>query len=150
MVTWPKLIIGLLMLLFGLADLLPGVQRWSVEQRWLPVGGLLSGFFGGLSGHQGALRSMFLIRLGLDKISFVATGVGIACLIDLARLAAYSRQDLLGNLPDKSILLIAILASIAGALIGNYFLKKVTLTTLQVVVAIFIMAFALLLMAGLV
>ena len=26
------------------------------DRRYLPLGGLLSGFFGGLSGHQGALR----------------------------------------------------------------------------------------------
>jgi acyl-CoA reductase-like NAD-dependent aldehyde dehydrogenase len=42
---------------------------------YLPVGGLLSGFFGGLSGHQGALRSVFLLRAGLTKESFIATGV---------------------------------------------------------------------------
>ena len=33
-----------------------------------------SGFFGGLSGMQGALRSAFLARAGLSKEAFVASG----------------------------------------------------------------------------
>lgn len=42
--------------------------------HWLPLGGLLSGFFGGLSGNQGALRSAFLLKAGLSKEAFIATG----------------------------------------------------------------------------
>ena len=45
---------------------------------FLAAGGLLSGFLGGLSGHQGALRSAFLIKCGLSKEVFIASGVVIA------------------------------------------------------------------------
>jgi len=62
------------------------------DRRYLPLGGVLSGFFGGLSGHQGALRSAFLIRCGLSQEAFVATGIVAACLVDLARLAVYARH----------------------------------------------------------
>jgi hypothetical protein len=44
---------------------------------------------GGLSGHQGASRSAFLIRLGLPKESFIATGVAISAAIDVSRITAY-------------------------------------------------------------
>ena len=40
----------------------------------------MSGFLGGLSGHQVALRSAFLIKCGLTKESFLGSGIVIACL----------------------------------------------------------------------
>lgn len=42
-----------------------------------------------ITGHQGALRSAFLVRAGLSKESFIATGVIIACMIDITRLGVY-------------------------------------------------------------
>jgi hypothetical protein len=47
------------------------------------VGGILSGFFGGLSGIQGAIRSAFLVKSGLKKEAYIATGVVIACFVDI-------------------------------------------------------------------
>ena len=82
--------VGLLLLLFASAELLPRFRDVSFGPRYLPLGGLLSGFFGGLSGMQGALRSAFLARAGLTKEAFVGTGVVVACLIDVSRLGVYS------------------------------------------------------------
>ena len=55
-ITPVKLIIGLLMIGFALFELLPRFRSLKFERRYLSLGGVLSGFFGGLSGHQGALR----------------------------------------------------------------------------------------------
>mgnify|MGYP000679824147 CR=1 FL=1 len=76
----------------------------------MPLGGVLSGFFGGLSGHQGALRSMFLVKCGLDATSFVATGVVIAIAIDLTRLALYggNQATLLANAPEGLLMLVLV------------------------------------------
>ncbi|MGQ0696291.1 MAG: TSUP family transporter, partial [Nitrospiraceae bacterium] len=60
-------------------------HEWRFDDRYLPLGGLLSGFFGGLSGHQGAFRSLYLVNAGLTKEQFLGTSVVIACLVDLAR-----------------------------------------------------------------
>lgn len=46
----------------------------------------MSGFFGGLSGNQGAFRSAFLIKAGLSKDAYIATGVVAAVIVDLTRL----------------------------------------------------------------
>ncbi|HEY8378114.1 MAG TPA: sulfite exporter TauE/SafE family protein, partial [Nannocystis sp.] len=46
--------VGVLMLLFAFVELAPGVKKLAIDPRYLPLGGLVSGFFGGLSGHQGA------------------------------------------------------------------------------------------------
>ena len=66
-VTPVKAVIGSLIVLFALLELSPRFQALAFPPRWLPVGGALSGFFGGLSGNQGALRSAFLLKAGLSK-----------------------------------------------------------------------------------
>lgn len=40
------------------------LKRADREAKWMPVGGLLSDFFAGWSGHQGALRSAFFVLAG--------------------------------------------------------------------------------------
>jgi uncharacterized protein len=89
-VTPVKVVVAVLMALFALQEVHPTLARLTLSPRWLPLGGALSGFFGGLSGHQGALRSVFLLKCGLTKEAFIATGVVIACLVDMTRLAVYA------------------------------------------------------------
>ncbi|HRF78464.1 MAG TPA: sulfite exporter TauE/SafE family protein, partial [Flavobacteriales bacterium] len=54
------LVIAGLMLVFGLFEISKTLNKLSLPSNWMVPGGLISGFFGGLSGHQGALRSLFL------------------------------------------------------------------------------------------
>jgi len=56
-----SLVIAVLMLFFALFEVLPAFQHLQFSRRHYVAGGLLSGFFGGLSGHQGALRSACLL-----------------------------------------------------------------------------------------
>ena len=141
-VTPVKLVVGLLLLLFALAELLPRFRDLSFGPQYLPVGGLLSGFFGGLSGMQGALRSAFLAKSGLSKESFIATGVVVACLIDVARLGVYSRSLLEGPRLDYGLIGAAVLSAFVGAYLGNRFLKKMTMRGIQRIVAILLFVVA--------
>jgi len=75
-ITPVKFIIGLLMIGFALFELVPRFRSLEFDRRYLPLGGVLSGFFGGLSGHQGALRSAFLAKTGLTTERFVASNCG--------------------------------------------------------------------------
>ena len=54
----------------------------------------MSGFFGGLTGNQGALRSAFLIKMNLEKSVFIATTVVISFFVDLTRISAVSYTHL--------------------------------------------------------
>jgi uncharacterized membrane protein YfcA len=148
-ITPIKLTIGVLLLCFASFEIVPALRDLEFDRRWLPLGGALGGFFGGLSGMQGALRSAFLARSGLEKQAFVATGSAISTLIDLARLAVYAGTlaAAFGSL-DHRLLACAVLAAFAGAWIGNRLLKKTTLRALQRVVAAMLFAFALGLIAG--
>lgn len=147
-VTAVGLVVGSLILTFAVKDLL-GRKGAGLDPAWLPVGGLLSGFFGGLSGHQGALRSTFLLQCGLGKRGFVATGVAIACLVDLARLAMYIKEpnQVLASVP-VSLLTAAVLAAFTGAYVGRMLLEKVTLVFFHRLVAVFLGLAALAMIAG--
>lgn len=142
-------VIGLLILAFVVVELGQVGKRGSFSPRWLPLGGAISGFFGGLSGNQGAFRSAFLIQLGLDKESFVATGVTIAVLVDLARLAIYGTGALreAGGV-EPSLVIVATLAAFAGAYAGRRLLRKLTLGAVRTCVSILLVAIGLGMIAG--
>jgi hypothetical protein len=148
-ITTIKLVIAALMVVFVLFDIVPGLKKIQFGKQALVPGGVISGFFGGLSGHQGALRSMFLIRFGMTKEAFVATGILIACAVDVTRLGVYYARmddiDIEGNLP---ILLTAVLSAFAGAYFGRMMLKKVTLNFVQNMVSVLLVLMALAIGAG--
>jgi len=149
-VTPLKLVVAGLMAAFALVEGLPHIERYSLGPRYLPLGGVLSGFFGGLSGHQGALRSAFLLRCGLDARGFVGTGVAIACLVDITRLVVYAdRLDALRGARAAGPMLAATLAAFVGALAGRSLLPKVSMRWIQTTVAILLVVLSLALGSGL-
>jgi hypothetical protein len=89
-----KAVIGSLIVLFAPLKLSLRFQTMAFPPRRPPVGGALSGFFGGLSGNQGALRSAFLLKAGLSKEAFVATGVVSVVIGDAVRLMVYGTARL--------------------------------------------------------
>ena len=150
-ITPVKAIIAFLLIIFAILEIVPAFQKIEFNKNKLPLGGLLSGFFGGLSGLQGALRSAFLIRSGLSKEAYIATGVVIACLVDFTRLSVYATRFVSADLHDNLVLVIsATLAAIAGAFIGSKLLKKVTLTFIQKLVAVMLIVISLALAFGLI
>jgi hypothetical protein len=146
-----KLVVACLMVLFALFELLPRWAGISVGKQYLPLGGLLSGFFGGLSGHQGALRSVFLLKAGLSKETFIATGVVISLLVDIPRIAVYSANlPLLQTSGGLPLLVAAVLAAFSGAFVGNRLLRKVTLRGIQILVALMLLGISAALALGLI
>jgi len=143
-VTPVELAIATLMLAFAALGLWPRFRRLAVPPRWLWAGGLLTGFFGGLSGHQGAVRSVFLLRAGKSKESFIATGVVIAALVDVTRLCVYAERFLLSEIAQNGpLLLTAASAAFAGAVLGNRLLDKVSKRSIEVGVALMLALVAL-------
>ncbi len=135
-ITPVKLTIGTLMMFFALFEGIPRLKELRFGENKIYLGGFLSGFFGGLSGHQGALRSAFLIRAGLSKEIFIATGIAIACIVDLVRLAVYNP---IGTGIDWRMHTVTVIAATAaaftGAVLGNLLLKKVSIRVVEIIVA---------------
>jgi uncharacterized membrane protein YfcA len=153
-VTAVKAVIGLLIIVFALLELWPRFQGLAFPPRWLPLGGALSGFFGGLSGNQGALRSAFLLKAGLSKDAFVATGVVSAVIVDATRLIVYGAGFMADHLAQSQELVTPIIVgtvcAFIGAFVGKRILQKVTLLIVQNVVAAGMLLIGAGLVAGLV
>ena len=150
-ITPVKLIIAVLLIGFALMEVIPHFKNIQFGKDKLILGGLLSGFFGGLSGNQGALRSAFLIKSGLSKEAFVASGIVIACIVDFSRLGVYMTRFSKSGLHDNlTLVLTATTAAFAGAYIGSHLLKKVTLETVQIIVTIMLIILSLALGLGIV
>jgi uncharacterized membrane protein YfcA len=142
-ITPVKAVIGTVIVGFAIVELSPAFARLALPPRHLLFGGLLSGFFGGLSGNQGAFRSAFLIKAGLAREAFVGTGVAAAVVVDVVRLAVYglafvtSPMAILAG-PVAGVAAAAVLAAFAGAWLGARLLTKVTLRSIHLVVALFL------------
>ena len=146
-----KFIISLLLLVFALIDLIPFFGKLQFGNKSLPLGGILSGFFGGLTGNQGALRSAFLIKIGLEKQVFIGTTVAISCFVDLTRLSVYWTNLFNLNISDYySLGFFAISSGILGSFVGNKLLKKITLKFIRILVATLILIIALALLSGII
>ncbi len=144
-----KFIVAILLIIFALIELIPYFSKLQFGKDKLPVGGILSGFFGGLSGNQGALRSAFLIKAGLSKEAFIGTAVVVSTFVDFTRLSVYaSRFAATGISENLSVIIPVTLAAIAGAYIGNKLLKKVTLQFIQRLVAVLLIIISIGLGAG--
>jgi len=142
-VTPVKLTIAILLAVFVLLESGRQDSVVSFDRKYLPIGGFMSGFFGGLSGHQGALRSAFLIKSGLTKESFLGSGVVIACLVDLARIAVYGVSFPSLTTENHLFLLVAVTASaFGGTWLGNQFAQKATIQTIQGIVSILALGIA--------
>ncbi|MEH6468923.1 MAG: sulfite exporter TauE/SafE family protein [Porticoccus sp.] len=144
-----KLVIGSLILAFVILELSQGFSSIAINKKYLPYGGVISGFFGGLSGHQGAFRSMFLLKAGLNKKEFVATGVVLAVMVDMSRMLIYSWVMVEQH---RSIEWPLVIAASVSAFVGAYFssrlLRQLTIRFIQAVVSVFLVVVSLGLISG--
>ena len=146
-----KICVGVLLLFFGLVEFNSKFKNKEFDKKYLSLGGILSGFFGGISGHQGALRSAFLIKTGISKQSFIATGVVIACLVDISRLSVYIPKIINNNIQlNYKLVIVGVISAFVGVYFGNKLLQKTTMKSLQNLVAILLFVYGILLIFGLI
>ncbi len=147
--TGLKLVVGGLILTFVLLEFSKRFAAIKLGPKFLPLGGAISGFFGGLSGHQGAFRSMFLLKAGLTKEQFIATGVMVAVMVDIARLLVYGKQIAIDYQSiDWVLVSAATLSAFVGAYLGKKLLQKITIKTVHLAVSLLLVVVALGLMTG--
>lgn len=152
-ITPVKLVIGLLMIGFALFELLPRFRSMQFERRYLPLGGALSGYFGGLSGHQGALRSAFLAKTGLSTERFVGSNAVIGFLVDLTRVSVYvalftAAGGDVSEFGGWPLVITGAVSAFCGVLLGKRFLHKVTMASVQTLVGLLLFGVGLALVAG--
>ncbi|NNM43920.1 MAG: sulfite exporter TauE/SafE family protein [Chlamydiae bacterium] len=130
------LTVGVIIIASSVLELVPKFSTFSFAAKYIPFGGFLSGFFGGISGNQGILRSAFLFKAGLTKEQFIGTGVVCSIIVDSVRVLVYSwatyteqfapiSSDMLG------ILVAACLTAFLGAYVGSQLMTKVSYKMVQ-------------------
>lgn len=140
-----KLVIGILMIIFAIVEILP-LDNLIITKNYIPVGGLLSGFFGGLSGHQGALRTAFLMRAGLSKEALIGTMVVCGFAVDAVRLLVYGslfsgEMSILEHRNLVSLLIAGCIFAFIGSYFGKYLFDKVTFKSVRMVITIMLILF---------
>jgi uncharacterized membrane protein YfcA len=140
-----------LIIVFSLLEINKRWQSRPINKKYLPLGGLASGFFGGLSGHQGALRSAFLMKAGMTKEAFMGSRVVIACMVDMTRITVYAAAIGAGwRSIHPTLLIVATLAAFSGAYIGNRLVKSTEMPVLNKIITACLLVFAVLLGMGLI
>jgi len=102
-------------------------------------GGALSGFFAGMFGIGGAIRSMFLTAFDLPKAVYIATAGAIGLLVDSTRIITYFTGG--ATLPKELWygLLLFIPISFVGAQIAKRIVDKIPQNQFRIVVAVFLL-----------
>ena len=118
-------VLGMLLVAAGLTELTGRRVPLPEARAFRLIGGVLSGFFGGLVGNQGGIRAAALLGFRLDPRQIVATATASAVIVDLARVPVYLlawHRVLRPELP-----LIAVLSAgvVAGTFIGVPLLGRI-------------------------
>ena len=120
-----------LLLIVGVALVI--LPLLSMSERWtnvrLPdaedrIGGFGSGFFGGLTGHQGAWRAMFLQKRLPNKTEYAATAAVLALVVDVTRVPVYVALEGWQILDAGWLIVGLVLAAVLGVQLGKRWLKK--------------------------
>src|SRR5215813_13421151 len=111
-----SIVFGCLLLFAGISGLTRMADRMRFGRRMAWTAGALSGFFGGLVGNQGGIRSAALLGFNIQKEALVATATAIALIVDGARMPIYLAVETRGILDAWPVLAVAI----AGVLLGTF------------------------------
>lgn len=118
-------IIGVFLIILPLLTLSKAWKNYRIPEENDRIGGFGSGFMGGLSGHQGALRAMFLTNKLPDKMAYAATASIFALCVDLSRIPVYlffRSENITSNIELTFALVIA---ALIGVRVGKKWLESI-------------------------
>lgn len=133
-------LLGLLIIISVL--LINFLPRAIIPYSWLSglIGGILSGFFAGLFGIRGAVRSVFLTTFDLHKATYLGTIGAISILLDSTRLITYIARGIwLVEVPLWAIAFFVV-ASFVGAYVGYLIVDVIPQKRFRIVVSFFLVA----------
>jgi uncharacterized membrane protein YfcA len=141
-------VLGGLLVFAGVSTLSGLADRIRFRGRAALAAGVTSGFFGGLVGNQGGIRSAALLGLDLDRDAFVATATAAALVVDAARVGfylAFEGQRLLRLWP---LIATATAGVLIGTIGGERVLRRIPEAVFRKVVAATLVALGLAMLAA--
>jgi uncharacterized protein len=109
------IVLGALLVFAGASQLVERTQRWRFHGPAAWIAGAVSGFFGGLVGNQGGIRSAAMLGFDLSREQFVATATAIALCVDAARMPVY----LVAERAEVAAIWPLVLLTTAGVVVGT-------------------------------
>jgi len=118
------IVFGGLLMFAGISGLSGFTDRMHFGRRTAWVAGALSGFFGGLVGNQGGIRSAALLGFAIKKETLVATATAVALIVDGSRMPVYLAIESKGILGAWPLLIVATIGVLLGTFWGVGLLRK--------------------------
>jgi uncharacterized membrane protein YfcA len=134
------IVFGCLLIFAGLSGLTGLVDRMRFGRRVAWLAGALSGFFGGLVGNQGGIRSAALLGFDIRKEALVATATAIALVVDAARMPVYLAVETRGIFGAWPVLAVATAGVLLGTFWGVGLLRKIEERTFRRILYVLILA----------
>jgi uncharacterized membrane protein YfcA len=134
-----ELVFGSLLVLAGASQVTGYAKRWRLRGTLAWLGGALSGFFGGLVGNQGGIRTAAMLGFEVNKRQFVATTTAVALLIDMARVPIYLAVETAALARMWPIIAVATMGVILGTLFGERLLARVPEQRFRAVVGVLLL-----------
>jgi uncharacterized protein len=134
-----ELVFGSLLVVAGASQVTGYATRWQLRGRVAWLGGALSGFFGGLVGNQGGIRTVAMLGFEVEKRQFVATTTAVALLIDMARVPVYAAVETAALARMWPTIALAAIGVVIGTLFGEKLLARVPEQRFRAVVGVLLL-----------
>ena len=134
-----QIIFAVMLILAGFLGVLQVSERIRVGKNSASIVGLASGFFGGLAGEQGGIRSVALLNFDIEKETFIATATATGLIVDAVRMPIYFLTQPSLVVQFLSILILSTLTVIAGTSAGNIVLKRMPEKSFKQIVSFLIL-----------
>lgn len=144
-----EIVFGWLLVLAGASQVTGYAKRWRLRGSLAWLGGALSGFFGGLVGNQGGIRTAAMLGFDVDKRRFVATTTAVALMIDLARVPVYLATQIAELRTLWPAIALAAVGVVIGTIFGETLLARVPEARFRVVVGILLLLLGVAFLIGL-
>ncbi len=132
-------LLGLFLVSYAILLLVMPVFIIKYTPRTAMIGGTISGFFAGIFGIRGVIRSAFLSAFNLPKATYIATTGVISFIVDTVRLSTYWFQGISLDTSMLWGLCIFIPASLLGAKIAQYCVDIIPQHRFRTIVIVFLL-----------
>jgi hypothetical protein len=119
------IVFGCLLLFASISGLTGMVDRMHFGRKTAWLAGALSGFWGGLVGNQGGIRSAALLGFDIRKEAMVATATAVALMVDGARMPVYLAVEMKGIFSAWPILIATCIGVLLGTFWGVRLLRRI-------------------------
>jgi uncharacterized membrane protein YfcA len=144
-----RMVFAVMMICFTLFEIYKTTVKINPTHYLFIKSGAWSGFFGGLTGHQGALRTLFTAKVFNNTAALIAFNGSVSCIVDLSRLVHYHYAFNKALLFSKASIALFI-TSLIAVMVGQQFMLKIKLAIIKPLLYGFVIIFAILFGLGLV